>query len=307
MNRRIRDIHMENHQNLGRFCRLQPDEKSDQVKIVYHLSAAGFSGKEDSVRVLEMGWSQCPPAYRFGPAVREAYLLHFIHGGEGDFHGKEGTRRLGKGEGFLITPGERVCYEADQVHPWRYGWVAFTGKEAHSLLQSSGLSRAERYFLFDPERTDELTQDHLCALEGWTSGRGAMLTSWFFRMLASIREMKSVRAEQAQGSQKQQYTQEALLFVERNHHRQIHLADIARHVRIHPRHLSVVFKEMTGDSPYAHLQRVRMEHACVLLRNLHVSVGDVARSVGYPDPLHFSRVFKKEIGMTPLAWKRGES
>jgi hypothetical protein len=51
------------------------------------------------------GSRQCEPGEIFGPAIREYYLIHYIHDGRGTLKLKDQVYELEKGQGFLITPG----------------------------------------------------------------------------------------------------------------------------------------------------------------------------------------------------------
>ena len=51
--------------------------------------------------------------------------------------------------------------------------------------------------------------------------------------------------------------------------------------------------------------RFRMERAAQLLEEKNLSVAEIARSCGYPDPLTFSKAFKRTMGVTPSQYRRG--
>ena len=57
--------------------------------------------------------------------------------------------------------------------------------------------------------------------------------------------------------------------------------------------------------PQQFLMRFRMTRAAQMLRENILSVGEVARSCGYPDPLTFSKAFKRTLGVTPSQYRRG--
>ncbi|WP_375791535.1 helix-turn-helix transcriptional regulator [Microbulbifer hydrolyticus] len=46
-----------------------------------------------------------------------------------------------------------------------------------------------------------------------------------------------------------------------------------------------------------------IEHACDLLDCTDLSVGEIAFQLGYDDPLYFSRVFKRVIGLSPSSYR----
>ena len=63
-------------------------------------------------------------------------------------------------------------------------------------------------------------------------------------------------------------------------------------------YLRSVFKEAFGMSPNEFLLKVRMDKACLLLKQ-GIQAKDVASEVGFSDPLYFSKVFKKFTGSSP--------
>jgi AraC family transcriptional regulator, arabinose operon regulatory protein len=80
--------------------------------------------------------------------------------------------------------------------------------------------------------------------------------------------------------------------------------DIARRLAISAEHLGRVVKAATGSTLKAWLIDRRMEQASRLLRSTDLSVAEVGRRVGYPDPFHFSRLFRQRLGETPTRYRR---
>jgi AraC-like DNA-binding protein len=89
-----------------------------------------------------------------------------------------------------------------------------------------------------------------------------------------------------------------------------HLADdlgravVAARFRIHPNHLSRLFRRELGCSFNDHLSELRLRRACALLAVGDLSVAAVARSCGFADPDYFARVFRRRQGLTPGAYRR---
>ena len=48
----------------------------------------------------------------------------------------------------------------------------------------------------------------------------------------------------------------------------------------------------------AYFIQLKMQHACSLLAMTDLAVKEIAMDVGYPDSYHFSRLFKKTIGVS---------
>ena len=87
----------------------------------------------------------------------------------------------------------------------------------------------------------------------------------------------------------------------------IDVATIAHEVGLSPSRLSHLFKQHTGRSIPAYIEQRRMERAEDLLRMTERSVSEVARAVGYDDPLYFSRRFRLRSGSSPRAWRAAAS
>ena len=67
---------------------------------------------------------------------------------------------------------------------------------------------------------------------------------------------------------------------------------------------AVVFKEATGRTPTEFLEDARMEDAKKLLDKTTLTVSEVSASVGYRDPLYFSRIFRRRFGVPPTEYRK---
>lgn len=91
--------------------------------------------KNDQLRLLSVGRSDTLSSHKYGPAVRNYYLIHYILAGLGTFQTEQMTYRLHAGQGFLIEPGQETTYIADKNTPWSYIWIGFAGNFADQLMQ----------------------------------------------------------------------------------------------------------------------------------------------------------------------------
>jgi len=71
-----------------------------------------------------------------------------------------------------------------------------------------------------------------------------------------------------------------------------------------PAYLLRLYRRLRGSTPTQDIIHLRIEKAKrLLLGHPHIEVKQVAASVGYEDPLYFSRLFKKETGFTPSGFR----
>jgi AraC-like DNA-binding protein len=83
------------------------------------------------------------------------------------------------------------------------------------------------------------------------------------------------------------------------------LEEASARAGISKNHLSFEFSRETGETFTQYLSRIRIEEAKRLLATTGLMVYEVGERVGYPNVEHFSRVFKKLVGVSPVRFKAG--
>jgi len=83
------------------------------------------------------------------------------------------------------------------------------------------------------------------------------------------------------------------------------LEDASARAGVSKNHLSFAFSRETGETFVQYLSRIRVEEAKRLLATAGLLVYEVGARVGYPNVEHFSRVFKKLVGVSPVRFKAG--
>lgn len=224
---------------------------------------------------LTCGAKRCLPGELAGPALREHYLLHVCLSGRGVFQTQDKGYDIGPGEAFLMLPGEVSAYRADEEDPWHNIWVGFTGRRAEEYLQSCGLNDQRRVC-----HCDQLEELEAC-----------------------VEEMR--RFETAGRDSGGEYVRQAVEYIRSHFQEDLTVARLAKYVGLNRSYLTTVFQNTLGMSPQQVLMRFRMERAAQLLEEKNLSVAEIARSCGYPDPLTFSKAFKRTMGVTPSQYRCG--
>jgi len=81
------------------------------------------------------------------------------------------------------------------------------------------------------------------------------------------------------------------------------MEEVARLFGMSTQHFSKRFKRSTGLPPYRWLLKRRIEWAKELLRTSSETLADVSLECGFTEQSHFTNKFRKEVGMTPGAWR----
>ena len=107
------------------------------------------------------------------------------------------------------------------------------------------------------------------------------------------------RAEQARRSGSPPWLTRAEQLLRDRFNEHVSVSTVAREIGVHPIHLARVFRAHFGDSVGAFLRRLRIEWAAARLAASESSLAEIAAGAGFADQSHFTRTFKRHLGVTP--------
>ncbi len=64
------------------------------------------------------------------------------------------------------------------------------------------------------------------------------------------------------------------------------------------------FKQYTNTTPMQYLVSIRITNAQVLLETTNYNITEIGRIIGYENPLYFSRIFRKQKGISPSEYRK---
>jgi signal transduction histidine kinase/AraC-like DNA-binding protein len=102
----------------------------------------------------------------------------------------------------------------------------------------------------------------------------------------------------------QRLVRQAMAYIYENYPSSISRTDLARHVSLSEDYLTACFRMELGVTPIAYLNRYRVHQAKRLLSDTDKTITEVAIEVGFSDSGYFSRVFRREVGVSPEAYRR---
>ncbi len=97
---------------------------------------------------------------------------------------------------------------------------------------------------------------------------------------------------------------QAVAYLHQNYTRPLSRQEIADELGMSDDYFSRTFNMELGISPWEYLNRYRVAQAKQLLSNTTESVQRISHRVGFTDPAYFSRVFRKQVGMSPSAFRK---
>lgn len=85
------------------------------------------------------------------------------------------------------------------------------------------------------------------------------------------------------------------------------VAELAAEANLSESRFAHLFREQTGETPIAYVERLRLEQAQQLLLRSDLQIQEIAREVGFEEPTYFSTRFRKRFGKSPRHWRQTPS
>lgn len=275
----------------------------------YFVEVNRYPGKGE-LTVLFSGSAQTEPSHKVGPQVLDYFLIHYILSGKGTFSCMGKQYDLLPGDSFVIFPGELVSYESDAADPWSYRWVGFKGSMIDLWLSSMGISLHQPVIPSSglSRRTPVLFRQVQDSLRSGHPSSDFRSNGYMRLLLGELSAGRSNLTAQKPSPQTemQQQMEQAVRWLTLQYSQPVSIDRLAQSLGYHRTHFSKIFKRYTGLSPIHFLLKIRMERAKHLLLG-PLTIEQVASSVGFPDPLYFSKQFRKWYGQSPSEYRNAYS
>ena len=235
-----------------------------------------------------------------------SYRLHYVVQGSVTLHYNAKRVTLKKNSVFLLMPGTGISYQADlKKAPTMLYWVTFNGYRAKHYCKKMGLTEETPFAVLPDNKLLPHFYDSFIK-DGYSP---SMLNVAMHKNLLNIIEYlyanhvssSENNTWQVENEHPQTYLQKILYYIDK------HISDptlsikiFAEKLNVHPSTLSRLFKKEMSVCFTEYVTVKRCELAVSLLEKGTYKVNEVARMVGFEDPLYFSRIYKKIFKCSPM-------
>jgi len=258
----------------------------------YLLSTGDFP----VLNINQIGYSDEIPVTHHGPARRQLYIIHYILRGRGYFNNQE----LGRGQGFLIRPGDFEEYHADLEDPWEFLWVV---SDDNNMEKIFSVFRANDGNVFNYDYVSAVFEVvyRIKKIKKNILSRCEMLD--VFLELLTHQECSGL---QVRTPSEKLYTDIASSYIKENLGSEITVNGLSGLLGVSRPYLYKIFLSAYGKSPKQYINELRIEHAKHLLKESELSISEVGCYVGYHDVLSFSKFFSLKTGASPSEYRKNK-
>lgn len=238
------------------------------------------------------------------PRGRLDYQLIYVASGKAHFHFGDKEEIITAGHMVLYRPKESQKYEYYlQEQPEVY-WVHFTGGNVKNILHSYGISDDLKIFRCGSSLEYQnhfriMIQELQLCKEHYPELLEMHLRQIFImlhRQLNSDSKIEnSVLAEEMD---------KAMLYFNKHYNDDINIEKFASTIHMSTSWFIRNFKQYTGQTPMNYILSIRITNAENLLENTEYNLTEISRIIGYENPLYFSRIFKKQKGLSPSEYRK---
>ena len=279
----------------------EPDFFSAQVLEANRFYLDAHSRKQHALKVVCGGCEHCQPNYRIDRSNFPFYSIEFVARGKGTVILKDKEYSLFAGRVFSYGPGIAHVITTEVDDPLVKYFVDFIGSDASRMLRKFGPAPGCVVQVASPEVILQIFEDLI--KNGQTDSPYTLLLCKTFleQLILKIAETSIVEHPRTTASF---YTyQSSREVIEKNFLTLRSLDQIAEECNIDSAYLCRLFKRFGNRSPYQYLMRMKMNFAAKRLQSTNSSVKEIAFELGFSDPFHFSRVFKRIFGISPSTFK----
>lgn len=244
------------------------------------------------------------PTHR--PRGRVDFQILYIASGKAHFYFDKSE------EDTVVTAGHMVLYRPKEPQRYVYYgteqtevyWVHFTGSNVTNILRHYGITRDMRVINTgtSPEYT-RLFKQMILELQRCQTHYPELLTLLLLQLLIQIRRQLD-RDHRKKDVYLEAEMEHAIQFFNDHYNTEISIEEYAASRGMSVSWFIRNFKQYTRSTPMQYLLERRITNAQMLLETTSYNITEIGNLVGYDNPLYFSRIFRKQKGMSPSEYRK---
>lgn len=273
----------------------------------WHKTLLDFKDKEHPLFVGSAGTYHLftrPKLPTYRPRGRLDYQLLYVASGKAHFyfHGQE----------EIVTAGNMVLYRPkEEQRYYYYGidhtevyWVHFTGNNVKNILRKYSIPD-QAHIIHTGTSLDykKIYLQMIQELKLCKPHYEEVLVHYLELLFVMISRLHK-KTSRGKSVYRMEEMDKAVSYFHANYNQSISIEEYAREHGMSVSWLIRNFKDYTNSTPAQYILSLRISNAQSLLETTSYNITEVADIVGYDNPLYFSRLFKKQCGVSPTEFRK---
>jgi len=284
----------------------------------------GFQG-EKLISLPDNIWKK---AIKENPALSHLYVTHIGYFPKAKYHHREwksgcpdniliycvrgrgwynirGNRFEVEANQFFIIPAtkEYITYGSDEKDPWTIYWIHFSGSDINTFNRGFNINPLDgpKEILYN-EKGLELWSSMYKNLEmGYGKENLNKTNLCLYHLVSSFLYPDQNLNEKKQDER--DLINNTIIYMRSKLAEKLTLENLASMNKLSVSHFSLLFRKETGMAPLDYFIHLKLQHASLLLLTTEIKVINISKSIGYEDAYYFSRLFKKNMKVSPLQYR----
>ncbi len=258
-------------------CKFMPDkEYSGNIKAVNFVYEADFKNLAQ-------------------PFFRPVHLVHLVTKGSGLLKTDTGNFEILTGSIFFAFPGR--FYEIEANDEFQYMYISFTGECVGVIFERLGINAKNPVF----HDFNNITEFWLESIRRINPTNANILPESV--LLYTLSFISDGENQVLSPKNTESFNNTIVEYVNMHYtDADISLKQIAGIFSYSQKYVSFLFKKITNVGFNDYINHLRIQHALSLIDDSVTSITQISELCGYSDPLYFSKVFKKKIGVSPTVY-----
>lgn len=213
---------------------------------------------------------------------------------------------------IIVTSGNMVLYQPKQEMRYEYFgkdktevyWVHFTGSDVRNILKKYNIPLDNNVFYSGNSPTyGYLFKEMILELQTCRVGYEELLSMYLQQIFVLIQRSRMDKRPVV-SSHIQEEMGMARRYFQEHYNEDINIEEYALSRNMSVSYFLKKFKEVTTKSPMQYILGIRINNAVSLLESTDYNVTEISTIIGYDNPLYFSRIFKKQKGVSPSDYRK---
>lgn len=254
------------------------------------------------IKIVVGGSERLSGDYHYHRKIFPYFSIEFVAEGKGMLSLRGKQYDLTPGTVFGFGPNSAITIQSSRTELMLKYHVTFVGRQAKQLLSIIGFIPSGLKHVADVHEIRDLFDQMICYGISGTRHSEALCNSLVPTLVYKIAEQSlGYKVDNLKSLATFQQLRD-LIDLECQYLKNI--KEVAGRSQLTVPYICRLFKRYGKQSPHQYLLRQKMKHAANLLSDTQAKVQEVAYRLGFIDPFHFSRVFKRVFGVSPTEFHR---